>query len=84
LKAFQEILAAYYKEQKIGELWRQVQPIYNREIEKLHDPISDITFVATVSAEILEPTNPRTFRLSSSRSWAASQRAQLRRPTIVA
>src|SRR5882757_721442 len=64
LEGFQEILAAYYKEQKIGELWRQVQPIYNREIEKLHDPISDITFVATgYLREILEPTNPRTFTI---------------------
>ena len=64
LEGFQEILAAYYKEQKIGELWRQVQPVYNREIEKLHDPISDITFIATgYLREILEPTNPRTFTI---------------------
>ena len=64
LEGFQEILTAYYKEQKIGELWRQVQPIYNREIENLHDPISDITFVATgYLREILEPTNPRTFTI---------------------
>ena len=64
LEGFQEILAAYYKEQKIGELWRQVQPIYNREIEKLHDPIADITFIATgYLREILEPTNPRTFTI---------------------
>ncbi|HET9801755.1 MAG TPA: tetratricopeptide repeat protein [Candidatus Acidoferrum sp.] len=64
LEGFQEILAAYYKEQKIGELWRQVQPIYNAEIEKLHDPIADITFIATgYLREILEPTNPRTFTI---------------------
>src|SRR5579859_985708 len=64
LEGFQEILAAYYKEQKIGELWRSVQPIYNREIEKLHDPIADITFIATgYLREILEPTNPRTFTI---------------------
>jgi tetratricopeptide (TPR) repeat protein len=62
LEGFQEILSNYYKEQKIGELWRQVQPIYSREIEKLHDPISDIVFVATgYLREILEPGNPRTF-----------------------
>src|SRR5262249_19687701 len=62
LEGFQEILSNYYKEQKIGELWRQVQPVYNREIEKLHDPISDIVFVSTgYLREILEPGNPRTF-----------------------
>jgi len=62
LEGFQEILSNYYKEQKIGQLWRQVQPVYNREIEKLHDPISDIVFVATgYLREILEPGNPRTF-----------------------
>ncbi len=62
LEGFQEILSNYYKEQKIGELWRQVQPVYNREIEKLHDQIADIVFVATgYLREILEPSNPRTF-----------------------
>src|SRR5262249_44602945 len=47
LEGFQEILSNYYKEQKIGELWRQVQPIYDREIEKLHDSIADIVFVSS-------------------------------------
>src|SRR5215831_13195247 len=62
LEGFQEILSNYYKEQKIGELWRQVQPVYNREIERLHDPISDIVFVSTgYLREILDPANPRTF-----------------------
>ena len=62
LEGFQEILSNYYKEQKIGELWRQVQPVYNHEIEKLHDPISDIVFVSTgYLREILEAGNPRTF-----------------------
>ncbi|HWZ97782.1 MAG TPA: hypothetical protein VN025_08485 [Candidatus Dormibacteraeota bacterium] len=64
LEGFQEILANYYKEQKIGELWRQVQPLYNREIEKLHDSVSDIVFVATgYLREILEPGNPRSFTI---------------------
>src|SRR5499433_2917960 len=62
LEGFQEILSNYYKEQRIGELWRQVQPIYNREIEKLHDSIADIVFVSSgFLREILEPGNPRTF-----------------------
>ncbi len=40
LEGFSEILSNYYQEQKIGRLWRQVQPIYNREIERLHDKSS--------------------------------------------
>src|SRR5580704_6865195 len=39
LDGFSEILSNYYEEQKIGRLWRDLQPIYNREIEKVHDPV---------------------------------------------
>ena len=64
LEGFQEILSSYYKEQKIGELWRQVQPLYNHEIEKLHDEVADIVFVSSgYLREILEPENPRTFTI---------------------
>jgi hypothetical protein len=47
LDGFSEILSNYYVEQKIGKLWRDLQPIYNREIEKVHDPVAEIVFVAT-------------------------------------
>src|SRR5215475_2830837 len=42
LEGFQEILSNYYKEQKIGQLWRQVQPVYAREIEQMHDSLSQV------------------------------------------
>ena len=62
LEGFSEILSSYYQEQKIGQLWRQVQPVYNREVERLHDPLSQIVFVASAYLrEILEPSGPRTF-----------------------
>jgi len=62
LEGFSEILSSYYQEQKIGQLWRQVQPVYNREVERLHDPLSEIVFVASgYLREILEPSGPRTF-----------------------
>src|SRR5213594_2450036 len=62
LEGFSEILSSYYQEQKIGQLWRQVQPVYNREVERLHDPLSQIGFVASgYLREILEPSGPRTF-----------------------
>lgn len=62
LEGFSEVLSNYYQEQKIGVLWRQMQPTYNREIERLHDAISQIVFVATgYLREILNPASPRTF-----------------------
>src|SRR6266481_4681221 len=62
LEGFGEILSNYYQEQKIGQMWRQVQPIYEREVERLHDPVSQVVFVASAYLrEIIEPSGPRTF-----------------------
>lgn len=64
LEGFSEILSNYYKEQKIGQLWRQVQPIYNREVERLHDPVSQVVFVTSAYLrEIMEQSGPRTFAI---------------------
>jgi hypothetical protein len=64
LEGFQEILSNYYKEQKIGELWRQVQSIYNHEIEQIHDSVAQIAFVTTgYLREILDPSNQRSFTI---------------------
>lgn len=64
LEGFSEILSAYYTEQNIGQLWRQVQPIYNQEIERLHEPISQIVLVAnTYLRELNNPGQLRTFAI---------------------
>ena len=64
LEGFSEILSSYYQEQKIGQWWRQVQPIYNREVERLHDPVSQIVFVTSAYLrEIVEQSGPRTFEI---------------------
>ncbi len=64
LEGFQEILSNYYQEQKIGELWRQVQPVYNREINQMHDDVSQVVFVATgYLRQILDRSDPRTFTI---------------------
>lgn len=64
LEGFNEILTNYYQEQKIGPLWRQVLPVYAKEIERLHESISQIVFVANgYLREIQDPSNPRTFRV---------------------
>ena len=59
LEGFQEILSNYYKEQRIGELWRQVQPIYDHEIEQIHDSVAQVAFAATgYLREILRSGQP--------------------------
>jgi tetratricopeptide (TPR) repeat protein len=43
-------------------VWRELQPLYNRDIERLHDSVSQIVFVATnYLREIMNNSNPRTF-----------------------
>ena len=64
LEGFSEILSNYYEEQKIGQLWRQVQPIYDREVVRLHDSVSQIVFVSTAYLrEILDASHPETFTI---------------------
>jgi hypothetical protein len=64
LEGFSEILSAYYTEQNIGQFWRQVQPIYNQEIERLHEPISQIVLVSsTYLRELNNPGQLRTFSI---------------------
>jgi tetratricopeptide (TPR) repeat protein len=64
LEGFSEVLSAYYQEQKIGQLWQQVQPNYNREIDRLHDSAGQIVFVATnYLREMSSSTNARTFTI---------------------
>jgi tetratricopeptide (TPR) repeat protein len=64
LEGFSEILSGYYKEQNIGQLWKQVQPVYNGEIERLHESVSQIVFLAAgYLREIQDPSNPRTFKI---------------------
>ncbi len=64
LEGFSEILSAYYVEQHIGRLWVQMQPVYNREIDEIHDSVSQIVFVATnYLRELPSPGDPRTFTI---------------------
>src|SRR5580693_4161512 len=64
LEGFSEILSNYYQEQKIGQLWRGLQPIYNGEIAKVHDPVSQIVFVTTGYLRQLQDTSSaRTFTI---------------------
>ena len=64
LLGFSELLSSYYQEQKIGDLWRQVQPIYSREIQRLHEPLTQVVYTSTgYLREILDPYGPRKFNI---------------------
>lgn len=64
LEGFNEILANYYTEQRIGALYRQVQPRYGQEIERLHESASQILFVAgTYVRAVVDPAQPRSFSI---------------------
>ena len=65
LEGFSEVLSNYYAEQHIGQLWRQVQPVYNQEIERIHDPISQIVLVTnTYLRQLTNPGDARTFAIT--------------------
>lgn len=64
LEGFSELLSKYYQEQGIGRLWRQMQPTYNREIERMHDAVSQIVFVAGAYLRSMQrPDDPSTFTI---------------------
>lgn len=64
LEGFPEILSAFYVEQHIGRIWVQVQPVYNHEIDQIHDTVSQIVFVATNYLRVIpNPGDPRTFSI---------------------
>ncbi len=64
LEGFSEILSSYYKEQNIGTLWQQAQPVYNREIEQLQESVSQIVMVSTAYlGDVLNPGGDRTFNI---------------------
>jgi hypothetical protein len=64
LEGFPEILSKFYVEQHIGRFWVQVQPVYNHEIDQIHDTVSQIVFVATNYLRVIpSPGDPRTFSI---------------------
>jgi len=64
LFGFSELLSSYYQEQKIGDLWRQAQPIYNREMQRLQEPLTQIVYTTTgYLREILDPYGARKFSI---------------------
>jgi tetratricopeptide (TPR) repeat protein len=64
LEGFSELLSAYYREQHIGQLWREMQPVYNHEIDRMHEAVSQIVFIAGgYLRDMARPSDPRTFTI---------------------
>ncbi len=43
LDGFQSLMADFYKQANLGDLWRRAQPVYDAEIEKYHTGLVKIT-----------------------------------------
>jgi sulfur transfer complex TusBCD TusB component (DsrH family) len=62
LEGFNEVLANFDREAGIEELWRSVQFEYEREIQRLREPVGNIVLVATgYLRELPKPRATRTF-----------------------
>lgn len=64
LEGFNEILANFYSEAQLDQLWQFYQPDYQRGIEYYSAPLSDVAFTATsYLREIIKSNSPRSFSL---------------------
>ena len=45
LESFVPLLQRFYQEANVPELWKRVQPAYDAEIERYHEPLSNITLL---------------------------------------
>ncbi len=62
LEGFNPILANFYNEAKLDELWKFYQPEYDRDVESLRVPVSNLVYTATnYLREILRPGSLRSF-----------------------
>jgi tetratricopeptide (TPR) repeat protein len=64
LEGFNEVLANFYREAQLDQLWRHYQPDYERGVEFYSAPLSEVAFTAaSYLREILKSNSPRTFSL---------------------
>src|ERR1700674_649065 len=64
LEGFNEILANFYSEAQLDQLWQFYQPDYERGVEYYSAPLSDVAFTATsYLREIIKSNSPRSFSL---------------------
>lgn len=62
LEGFNEILADFHREAQVERLWSRVQPVYDREVRQLHQPMAQIVLTSTgYLREVYRPTRGRAF-----------------------
>jgi hypothetical protein len=62
LDGFNVVLANFYSEAKLDEVWKFYQPDYDRGVESLRAPVSDLVFaVSNYLREIVRSNSPRSF-----------------------
>ena len=62
LEGFNEILANFYREAQIDQLWQFYQPDYERGVDSYRGPVSELVLVVTsYLREIIRPSSPRSF-----------------------
>jgi tetratricopeptide (TPR) repeat protein len=62
LEGFNAILANFYGEAKLDELWKFYQPDYERGVESLRAPVSNLIFtVSNYLRELTRPSSRRSF-----------------------
>jgi tetratricopeptide (TPR) repeat protein len=63
LEGFSQVLANFYQEAQIEQLWRQLQPVYEAAIESMREPLAQLVFASTgYLREIIHP-GVRKFRI---------------------
>lgn len=64
MKSFSALMAAFYKEADVEDLWRRSQPAINQYIERYHKPVADAVFESNVYLrQQMSGYNPRPFRV---------------------
>ena len=64
LEGFNDVLANFYREAQIDQLWQHYQPDYDRGVEFYTAPLSEVAFTVTsYLREIIKSNSPRTFSL---------------------
>jgi tetratricopeptide (TPR) repeat protein len=62
LEGFNQVLANFYREAQLGQLWQRYQPDYERGVQIYRAPVSEIVLtVLSYLREIIKSDSPRTF-----------------------
>ena len=63
LNGFSQLLAQFYQEAQIEQLWREFEPAYERAAANMREPLAQIVFACTGYLRELLHAGPRKFRV---------------------